>query len=121
MARRKYRRRRPAPEAIDTRTRVSGLRAVAVLEAAKGTLVLLLDLGLLTMAHNNDVLEAAERLVRHLHLNPEHHLGHAILHAATRVTDARLWAIAAGGLAYTTVRYVEAYGLWNRRVWAEWF
>jgi uncharacterized membrane protein (DUF2068 family) len=32
-----------------------------------------------------------------------------------------LWALAAGALAYSIVRFVEAYGLWNRRVWAEWF
>jgi uncharacterized membrane protein (DUF2068 family) len=37
------------------------------------------------------------------------------------MTDSRLWALTAAAIAYATVRYVEAYGLWNRRVWAEWF
>ena len=37
------------------------------------------------------------------------------------MTDARLWGFAAGALAYSIVRWVEAWGLWNRRVWAEWF
>ena len=82
--------------------------------------MVLLELGLLSLLHK-DAVEAAEHAVRMLHLNPEHHVAHAIINAASKVTDARLWAIAAGGLAYSTVRFVEAYGLWNRRVWAEWF
>lgn len=34
--------------------------------------------------------------------------------------DARLWKFAAAALAHSVVRYVEAWGLWNRRAWAEW-
>jgi uncharacterized membrane protein (DUF2068 family) len=41
--------------------------------------------------------------------------------AATRVSDARLWTIAAAALSYASVRFIESWGLWNRRVWAEWF
>ncbi len=120
MARRRHHRPRPAPAAIDTHSRAAGLRAIAVLEAFKGCFVLLLELGLLTLIHK-DLGEEAERLVQHLHLNPEHHLGQVIIRAATKMTDARLWAIAVAGLVYSIVRFVEAYGLWNRRVWAEWF
>ena len=29
--------------------------------------------------------------------------------------------VAAGAAAYSIVRFVEAYGLWNARTWAEWF
>jgi len=118
--RRRHRRPRPAPQAIDTYSPAVGLRAVAILEAAKGLLVILLELGLLSLIHK-DLADVAERVVRHLHLNPEHELGHAIINAASKLTDRRMWAIAAGGLAYAAVRFVEAYGLWNRRVWAEWF
>lgn len=120
MARRRTRRPRPAPQALDLHSKIGGLRAVAVFEAMKGTLVLLLELGLLTLIHR-DVDEVAESLVRQLHLNPEHHLGHVIMNAASKLSDKRLLAIAAGGLIYVAVRYVEAYGLWHRRVWAEWF
>ncbi len=121
MSRRhRTRRPRPAPQAIDTHSKTAGLRAVAILEAAKGLLVILLEFGLIALVHH-DAAEVAENIVHHLHLNPEHHFGHAIIHAASSLTDARLWAIAIGGLAYAAVRFVEAYGLWNRRVWAEWF
>jgi uncharacterized membrane protein (DUF2068 family) len=96
------------------------LRAIAVFEAAKGLLVLLLGLGLLALLHK-DVESAAENLLLHLHVNPDRRLSHAFLNAASHVTDARLWGMAAAALAYASVRWTEAWGLWHRRVWAEWF
>jgi uncharacterized membrane protein (DUF2068 family) len=98
----------------------AGLRTVATFEASKGLLVLLVSFGLFSLMHKN-VEDFAERLVRHLHLNPARHLSHVFLQAAEHVTDARLWALALVALAYSTVRFVEAYGLWNAREWAEWF
>ena len=32
-----------------------------------------------------------------------------------------LKALAVGAAAYSIIRLVEAYGLWNERIWAEWF
>lgn len=43
------------------------------------------------------------------------------LDAATHLTDARLWLLATLAGAYGLVRFVEAYGLWRGRRWAEWF
>lgn len=120
MARSKTRRPRPEPQAIDLQSKTAALRAVAIFEAMKGTLVLLLEFGLLALL-GRDFDEVAEGVIRHLHLNPDGHLGHAILQAASKLTDRKLIAIAVAGLVYATVRYVEAYGLWHRRVWAEWF
>lgn len=120
MAAGKPRRPRPVPQALDERSRAVGLRTVASFEALKGILVLLLEMGLLTLIHKN-LGEVAENTVRHLHLNPERRLSHAFIEAASKLTDTRLWAVAIGGLVYAAVRFVEAYGLWNRRVWAEWF
>lgn len=111
---------RPAPIAVDTTTPIAGLRAIALFEALKGSLVLLVEIGLLSLLHK-DAGEIAERLVRHLHMNPEHHIAHALVHAAGQMTDARVWALAGGAAAYATVRFAEAYGLWHSRVWAEWF
>ena len=82
--------------------------------------VLLLGLGLLSLLHK-DLELAAEQLLEHLHINPDHRLSHAFLNAASRMTDSSLWGIAAAAAAYAAVRFTEAWGLWNRRVWAEWF
>jgi uncharacterized membrane protein (DUF2068 family) len=111
---------RSAPAAIDQTSSAAGLRTIAVLEALKGLLILLLGLGALTLLHK-DVERAAEGLLMHLHLNPDRRIAHAILHAASRMTDGSLWGIAAAAVAYTAVRFTEAWGLWHRRVWAEWF
>ena len=108
------------PEAIDQESSAAGLRAVAIFEAVKGTAVLLLGLGLLTLLHK-DVEEFAENLLSSMHFNLDHRFSQAVLKAASKTTDRNLWAIAAGAVAYSTVRLVEAWGLWNRRVWAEWF
>src|SRR5271165_2182115 len=121
MARkRKPRRPHAPPQAVDQRSSAAGLRAIATFEAVKGVVVLALGLGLLGLIHK-DLEQAAENLLSFLHMNAEHRLGKVILHAASTTTDARLWALAAGAVAYSTVRFIEAWGLWNRRVWAEWF
>lgn len=95
------------------------VRAVAVLEAAKGLVVLLAGLGLLALVHR-DVQEFAERLVAHAHLNPASRYPRIFLDFAGKVTDTRLMLLAAGALGYSLVRFAEAYGLWRERAWAEW-
>jgi uncharacterized membrane protein (DUF2068 family) len=93
---------------------------VAVFEAAKGMLVLLVGVGLLSLIHR-DVEAIAERLVRMGHLNPASHYPEVFIDAASHVTDGRLWAMAGAAALYSLVRVVEAYGLWHERRWAEWF
>jgi uncharacterized membrane protein (DUF2068 family) len=97
-----------------------GVRMVAALEAVKGSLVLFGGLGLFALLHG-DVQAAADHLVRRFHLNPARHYPHIFLDAMQSVSDARLWWLAAGAAAYACVRFIEAYGLWRERGWAEWF
>jgi uncharacterized membrane protein (DUF2068 family) len=40
---------------------------------------------------------------------------------ASRTSDARLKTLAGLAFLYSIVRFVEAYGLWHMRSWAEWF
>lgn len=96
------------------------LGVVAVFEAAKGALVLVTGLGLLSFIHR-DLHHAAEELVRHLHLNPANHFPSIFLDVAARADDGYLWLLSLAALLYATVRFVEAYGLWRRKLWATWF
>ncbi len=98
----------------------AGLRTVASLELTKGLVVLLLGFGAVSLVHK-DAWDIAEALLRFLHVNPDRHYAQVFLNLADDVTDARLWALAAGAAAYSLIRFVEAYGLWNERIWAEWF
>ncbi len=106
------------PKAMATNAR--GVRVVAVFEASKGALVVAAGLGLLSLVHH-DLQAAAERLVQHSHLNPAHHYPRIFIEAAAHMNDSRLKSLAALAFLYAAVRFVEAYGLWHVRVWAEWF
>jgi len=98
---------------------LTGVRTIALFEAAKGGLVLLAGLGLLSLIHH-EVQVIAEKIVRHSHLNPASRYPQIFIDAASRVTDARLWFLAGAAAVYAILRGVEAYGLWFERRWAEW-
>jgi uncharacterized membrane protein (DUF2068 family) len=97
-----------------------GLRIVSMFEATKGLLVLLTGFGLLMYIHK-DLHLTAERLVRNFHLNPASRYPRIFLDLADHVTDGQLWLMALSAILYAAARFVEAYGLWHQRRWAEWF
>lgn len=98
----------------------AGLRAVASLELTKGLIVLLLGFGAVSLVHK-DVWDVAEAVLKFLHVSPDRHYARVFLNLADNLTDARLWLLAAVAAAYSVLRFVEAYGLWLERAWAEWF
>lgn len=94
------------------------LRLVAALEGLKGVVVLLAASGLLALVHH-DVHRLAAILVEHAHLNPAAKYPRIFLDAAAELNDPRLWQLAAGAVAYSTIRLIEGYGLYRQRTWAE--
>jgi uncharacterized membrane protein (DUF2068 family) len=107
------------PQAIDERASDAGLRAVASFEALKGVLVLLLLVAL--VAVHNRIEDYAEDLLYHLHIDFDHRFAQGVLRAASRLNGSRLLTLGLAATVYAFVRFVEAWGLWHRRVWAEWF
>ena len=97
-----------------------GVRLVAIFEASKGALVVGAGLGLLSLVRH-DLQATAERLVRHSHLNPASHYPRIFIEAASHMNDSRLRSLAALASLYAAVRFVQAYGLWRMKAWAEWF
>jgi uncharacterized membrane protein (DUF2068 family) len=77
-------------------------------------------LGLLSLMHH-DARHVAEQIVGHLHFNSGGRFSRVFLDAADALTEPRTRLLIVGALAYVTVRFVEAFGLWHRRRWAEWF
>lgn len=97
-----------------------GLRFVAAFEAAKGVLVLAAGCGLLAMAHAHAQV-MGEEVVRHFYLNPASRYPRIFLDAASGLGGSHPALLLFGAGVYATVRFIEAYGLWQERLWAEWF
>jgi uncharacterized membrane protein (DUF2068 family) len=95
------------------------LRGIASFEMTKGLIVLLAGVGVLFLMQK-DPWDVADGLLRLLHISPDRHFAQAFLDWADTLTTAKLWAVAAGALAYAVLRFVEAYGLWYARAWAQW-
>jgi uncharacterized membrane protein (DUF2068 family) len=109
----------PARKIVFHPARRDLLRVVATLEFSKGILVLLIGLSAILLVHK-DAWVIAESLLALLHISTDRHWAQLFLDFADRLTDARLWTAAQVALAYSALRFVEAYGLWKERTWAEW-
>jgi len=97
-----------------------GLRTVAIVEAFKGVAVLALCGVLLSLLHR-DLDVVVDHLTSWLRLNPDSRVADWFYELADRTTGRGIWTAVSAGVAYSTCRFVEAYGLWNERHWAEWF
>lgn len=96
-----------------------GLKSIALFEAFKGAIVLLIGFGILALIHQ-DLQALGERIVHHLHLNPARHTPQVFLQALSKAQDFNFLLVAAGAALYSALRFIEAYGLWHDRAWAEW-
>src|SRR5215475_7792145 len=104
----------------DSHTRqLQALRAVASVEFLKGLVVLLAGFGVLSLVHR-DAWDVAESFLEWLHISPDTHYAQVFLNLADQITDSKVWAVAIGALAYSSLRFAESYGLWRERPWAEW-
>ena len=108
----------PHPK-VDDPAHIKGVRAVATLEFSKGVIVVLAGLGVLSMRHR-DIWGVAESLLEFFHVNPHRHYVGIFIDLVYRVSDIRLWKIAVVAAVYVILRFVEAYGLWYVKPWAEW-
>jgi uncharacterized membrane protein (DUF2068 family) len=95
------------------------LRSIASLELAKGLIVLFAAIAILFLMHR-DLWDVADGLLHLLHISPDGHFAQRFLDWADTLTQAKLWLVAGGALAYSILRFFEAYGLWYARAWAEW-
>jgi uncharacterized membrane protein (DUF2068 family) len=98
---------------------IKGVRTVALVEFAKGFIVVLAGLGIFRMRHR-DIWGVAESFLEFFHVNPYHHYVGVFIDLVYRVSDVRLWKVAVLASVYVTLRFVEAYGLWYLLPWAEW-
>jgi uncharacterized membrane protein (DUF2068 family) len=108
-----------APKIDSPRAQKNLLRLVALYEFCKGAFVLLIGLCALLLVHKDEWV-LAESLLALLHISTDRHTAQLFLDFADRLTDARLFAVARLAFTYSSLRFIEAYGLWKQRTWAEW-
>jgi uncharacterized membrane protein (DUF2068 family) len=96
-----------------------GLRTVATLEFSKGVVVLLLTLGIATLIER-ERWPITELVLEFFRIDPAHKFAHQAARLLARFTGSHFRTAAAIAFAYCSLRFVEAYGLWHARAWAEW-
>jgi uncharacterized membrane protein (DUF2068 family) len=98
-----------------------GLRAVAIFEAAKGVVMLIAAFGFAeVLLRHVDLEDVTETVLEYIHVDPDQRIPHKLVEIAGRMMDADLFTVLAVAFAYSSLRFIEAYGLWRSRVWAEW-
>jgi uncharacterized membrane protein (DUF2068 family) len=95
------------------------LRAIAVFEASKGLAALAIGIGLAQLLHH-DLHHLVLELVGHFGLNPDQPFPALLLHYTDVLNNTPLDTVELLLGGYLTLRFVEAYGLWMARAWAEW-
>lgn len=98
---------------------IKGVRTVATLELIKGIVVALAGLGVFSMRHK-DIWGITESFLEFFHVNPYNHYVGVFINLVYRISDIHLWKIALVATIYVALRFIEAYGLWRIRPWAEW-
>jgi uncharacterized membrane protein (DUF2068 family) len=95
------------------------LRSIAAVEALKGFVALAAGLGLLGLVHR-DLHHLAASLIGHIGLDPGDRYPAMLLRTVDVLRSANLRSILLAVTAYSSVRFLEAYGLWCNRTWGEW-
>lgn len=101
-------------------TSAKAIRAIAVFEIVKGAIAVLAICGLLALI-NRDLEDFAEDVVSILRLNPESRYPHLFIETLGSIDNKNIKFFVAIGIVYALIRFVEAYGLWHLKAWAEWF
>ncbi len=82
---------------------------------------MLVAFGLISLSRSErDISDVVEAIMHRLRIGPDGHFGHALLHQAARLDSVNLIGVAMLVVVYASLRFIESYGLWRARVWAEW-
>jgi uncharacterized membrane protein (DUF2068 family) len=99
----------------------AGLRTVALVEALKGVLAMMGAYVFIRMIRRDvDFEDAAEHILFFFHIDPNRHLPHQFLDAVHKLSSTSIGMILGIAITYSSLRFLEGYGLWRQRVWAEW-
>ncbi len=95
------------------------IKTIAVFEFSKGVLVLIAGFGVLSLL-NDKVQNKFENFVSSFNYSPQGKITGIIYSAITHPQDTMLLIIASFAVLYSSLRFVEGYGLWHQANWAKW-
>lgn len=95
------------------------LRAIALFEMVKGIVAIIASLGLLSLA-NQHVRDLTYLLISYFHFDSDAHYFKTLFDYSDLLGNENLHTVVIMAWAYAAMRFVESYGLWKTRVWAEW-
>lgn len=104
------------PEIQEHRARLQALRSIALVEFAKGAIVLAAAISLYWI----DPTDVAGAFLTFLHISPDHHFARWLFMLTDKLSDIKFWHVMVGASCYSGLRFAESYGLWRARAWAEW-
>jgi uncharacterized membrane protein (DUF2068 family) len=96
-----------------------GLRLIIIWKAIKAVLLFALGIGAFAVVHR-DVEALATTFVAWLGLDAGHPYVEKVLRKIAGLTPQRITLIGIGAIIYSCVLALEAWGLHQRKVWAEW-
>jgi len=109
----------PAPSQKTGEPRAAGLYTIITIKLGKAVLLLLLALGIFSLA-GNDLGIVLERFLRFVKVDPEREFFVELGQRLESITPAALHQLASGTLLYAILLFVESIGLMYRSVWAVW-
>ena len=104
---------------IEPNKPTKGLRAIAVFEALKGAVGLAFAFGLYGLAHHH-AYPWVRWMVEHFHFADAALAPRRAIEVVAHPEGFPLTVTAVIALAYSALRFAEAYGLWLARRWGEW-
>ncbi len=102
------------------KSHLQGLRTVATIEIAKGVLAVFFSVWVLSF-REKDLGDMMANLLDRLHVDPAHNFAIKLVSMADHITPQKIEIVALIASLYALIRFVEGYGLWNARTWAEYF
>lgn len=95
------------------------IRTIALFETVKGIAAIIASLGLLGLA-NQHVRNLTFFLIRYFHFDSDAHYFKTLFDYSDLLSNDNLRMVVLMTWVYASMRFVEGYGLWKNRVWAEW-
>ncbi len=97
-----------------------GIKTIAIFEMIKGFFAFIVGISVIILLHEN-LKEVAEKVIHFLHVDPNGHFAISFVEKAANINESNIILVIIIAFVYSAMRFIEGYGLWHLKAWAEWF